>query len=150
MNNWENIYVSVHISASILTKSSVNSWLNIYIFSGVIIIFTYILHFVRMNKMEYLRYMYRITFIKIIMKYTLVPQFCVNNINKPFPKRIIRRLVYYWFTISTELTLIWRGKNRSSPFWSLNGPYLLNLESPSPKDDFCQVWLNGSGSGEDF
>ena len=32
-------------------------------------------------------------------------------------------------------------KSHSSPFWSVNGPYLLNLETPSPKDDLCQVWL---------
>ena len=32
------------------------------------------------------------------MKYTLVPQFCMNNINKTFPKRIIKRWVYYFYT----------------------------------------------------
>ena len=26
--------------------------------------------------------------------------------------------------------------------WSLNGSYLLKIESPSPKNSFCQVWLN--------
>ena len=39
------------------------------------------------------------------------------------------------------ITLIWRGKKWSSPFGRLNGPYLLNLESPSSKDAFRQVWL---------
>ena len=39
------------------------------------------------------------------------------------------------------ITLIWRRKKRSSLLWSVNGPYLLNLESLSPKDALCQVWL---------
>ena len=43
-----------------------------------------------------------------------------------------------WFYI---ITLIKRRKNPLSPFWELNGPYLSNLKSLSPKDALCKLWL---------
>ena len=48
------------------------------------------------------------------------------------------------------ITLIWKGEKQSSPFLWLNGPFLQNLESLSPKNALCQVWLKWPiGSAEE-
>ena len=93
-----------------------------HIVSGIIIIFTYEKEMVYVIILSARWRIWDITFLKIMKKYTLVPQFCMNNIYKTFPKSIISRAA-----IPNNWGVFKSLSNRYVQFWQ-NYNYFITYE----------------------